>query len=128
MQRKGRRWKPGYAHGKASSGGSCCEYLAPGAETRAWCDLGCLCSGVRETGQDWSHRSALEGGNQDQPLPVHAGERHLCLGGWKEHARALQELQTDPSAARFTGGELKDHDGKTERGNLANSQFSFDQS
>lgn len=28
MQWKGRRWKPGYAHGKASSGWSCCMYLS----------------------------------------------------------------------------------------------------
>lgn len=49
------------------------KWEAPGAEAVASCDIGCLCSGIRETGQDWSHGSAFKGSNEDQSFSVHAG-------------------------------------------------------
>ena len=71
-----------------------------------------LHTGVREAGEDGGHGAAPEGGHQDQPVPLHPGERHLGSGRRQEHPRPLQELKAHPPASGLPGGQLQNHDGK----------------
>ena len=45
------------------------------------------------------HGGPSEGGHQDQPVAVSAGERHLGTGRRQEQTHPLPGLQTDPTAA-----------------------------
>lgn len=63
--------------------------------------------GFREAEQDWSNRTEVEGGQQDQLIPLHVGQCHISAGGRPLNAHPVPELQTYQTVAGLSWGELQ---------------------
>jgi hypothetical protein len=66
------------------------------------------CVGLRATKQDASDGHPAEGGDEDQPVAVGAGQRDLGAGGRQVHPHPVQELQAHQAAPGLLGGQLQD--------------------
>ena len=69
-------------------------------------------AGFWATVQNGCHWSTVEGSHQDQFVPVHIGQRDLCLSGRQEQSHSLQKLQTNPLAAGLAWRQLQNTHGK----------------
>ena len=54
-----------------------------------------MCVGFWATVEDWSHRSAAERGDKNQPVVINSWKRHIRTGRWEIPAYSVPEFQID---------------------------------
>lgn len=65
-------------------------------------------SGVREAEQDWCDWPETEGSQQDQPVSLHIGQRHLSIGGRPLYTYSIPQFQAYQATAGLPWWEFQD--------------------